>query len=69
MVHAKLDHRAETSRVKLCFYHKAEILPQSRKPVGQKYHKAKKFIVIALHLQIIIWQNITFILNDLLTFS
>ena len=45
-----LDRRAETSRQKWFFYHKAEILPQSQKPVGQNYHKAEKLIVIALLL-------------------
>ena len=43
-----LDRRAETSRLKWCFSHKAEILPLSRKPVGRKYHKAEKFMLIAL---------------------
>ena len=42
-----LDRRVETSRPKVCFYHKAEILQVGQKPVGrndvftirQKYYK------------------------------
>ena len=46
----ELHCRAEASRPKLCFYHKAEIFPQGRKPLGRKYHTAENIIVIALLL-------------------
>ena len=60
LVDIELDRRTETSRPKLCIYHKVEILPQSRKPYGLNDHQTKKFIVITLLLKIIIWQNMTF---------
>ena len=46
----ELERRAETSRPKWNFYIKAKILRQSRKPVGRKYHKAKKYYIYSLLL-------------------
>ena len=57
----ELDHRAEASRPKWCFFHKAEILRQSQKPMCQKNHKAEKYFWNGIHAISLEWPYALFI--------